>query len=141
MFKKVLSVALSCLLISVTASVVYAGSQDDKRTREIEKVKESVRKLGVGPEARVEVTLHDGRSFKGTIREATDDAFLMVERKTNTIVTVAYSDVAKLKGKNGLTAAKVGINVAKGVAIVAGVAAAFTLPQEALRAHLERAVA
>ena len=127
MLKKVLSVALSCLLISVTASAVYARSQDDKRTREIEKIKESVRKLGVGPEARVEVTLYDGRSFKGTIREATDDAFLVIERKTKTIITVPYSDVVKLKGKNGLTAAKVGINVAKGVAIVAGVAAAFTL--------------
>ena len=127
MLKKVLSVALSCLLISVTASAVYAGSQDDKRAREIEKIKESVRKLGVGPEARVEVTLYDGRSFKGTIREATDDAFLVVERKTNTLITVPYSDVVKLKGKNGLTAAKVGINIAKGVAIVAGVAAAFTL--------------
>ena len=49
MLKKVLSVALSCLLISVTTSAVYAGSQDGKRAREIEKVKESVRKLGVGP--------------------------------------------------------------------------------------------
>ena len=35
MLKKVLSVAVSCLLISVTASAVYAGSHDDKRAREI----------------------------------------------------------------------------------------------------------
>jgi small nuclear ribonucleoprotein (snRNP)-like protein len=127
MLKKVLSLALIGLLISVTASAVYARSQDDKRTREIEKIKEDVRKLGVGQEARVEVTLHDGRKFKGTIREATDDTFLVLEEKTKTTITVPYSDVAKLKGKNGLTAAKVGINVAKGVGIVAGVAAAFTL--------------
>jgi small nuclear ribonucleoprotein (snRNP)-like protein len=127
MFKKVLSVALGCLLISVTASGVYAGSQDDKQARRIEKVKENVRKLGAGPDARVEVTLYDGRKFKGTIREATNDTFLVLEEKTRTIITVPYSDVAKLKGKNGLTAAKVGINVAKGVGIVAGVAAAFTL--------------
>ena len=82
MLKKVLSVALSCLLISVTTSAVYASSQDDKRAREIAKVKESVRKLGIGPEAHVEVTLHDGSKFKGTIREATDDTFLVLEQKT-----------------------------------------------------------
>ena len=127
MLKKVLSVALSCLLISITASVVYDRSQDDKRIRQIEKIKENVRKLGVGPDARVEVTLHDGRKFKGTIREATDDTFLVREEKTQTIITVPYTDVAKLKGRNGLTAAKVGINVAKGVGVVAGVAAIFTL--------------
>ena len=64
MLKKILAVALSCLLISVTTSAVYASSQDDKRAREIEKVKESVRKLGIGPEARVEVTLHDGKKYE-----------------------------------------------------------------------------
>ena len=127
MLKKILSVALSCLLISVATSGVYASSQDDKQARRIEKVRESVCKLGTGPEARVEVTLHDGRKLKGTIRETTGDAFLVLEQNTRTVITVLYSDVAKLKGKNGLTAAKVGINVAKGAAIVAGVAAIFTL--------------
>ena len=127
MLKKVLSVAMMGLLISVTASAVYARSQDDKRTRQIEKIKENVRKLGVGQEARVEVKLRDGRKFKGTIREATDDTFLVFDEKTSTVITVPYTDVAKLKGKNGVTAAEAGINVAKGAAVVAGVAAAFTL--------------
>ena len=124
MFKKVLAVVLSGLLISLTVS---ASPQDDKQTRQIEKVKESVRKLGVGPEARVEVMLQNGRKFKGSIREATADTFLVLEEKTKSVIPVAYADVSKLKGRNGLTAAKVGINVAKGAAIVAGVAAAFTL--------------
>lgn len=127
MLTKALSVALAALLSSITASAVYARSQDDQQTRRIEKIKESVRKLGVGSEARVEVTLQDGRKFKGTIREVTDESFLVLEEKTKTPIDVTYSQVAKLKGKNGLTAAKVGINVAKGVGIVAGVAAAFTL--------------
>ena len=127
MFKKLLAVILSCLLINVVASVAYASSQDDNQARRIQKVKENVLKLGVGSESRVEITLHDGRNFKGTIREISEDNFLVLEEKTNRAVTVAYADVAKLKGKNGLTAAKVGINVAKGAAIVAGVAAAVTL--------------
>lgn len=49
----------------------------------------NVRKLGEGPEARVEVTLLDGRKFKGSIREATDDMFLVVEEKTNYVITFA----------------------------------------------------
>ena len=127
MIKKLLSLMLAGLLINVASMAVYARSQDDKQARRIEKIKEGVRKLGVGSEARVEVTLHDGRKFNGIISEATDDHFLVLEQKTRTIITIPYSDVAKLKGQNGLTAAKVGINVAKGAAIVAGVAAAFTL--------------
>ena len=99
MYKKILSVILSCLLINVAASVAYAGSQDDKQARRIEKVKENVLKLGVGSESRVEVTLHDGRNFKGAIREITEDNFLVLEEKTNRAITVAYADVAKLKGK------------------------------------------
>ena len=71
--------------------------------------------------------LEDGRKLKGHIREATEDNFVVVEEKTGTATTVAYSEVSQLKGKNGLTAAKVGLNVVKGVAIVAGVAAIFTL--------------
>jgi hypothetical protein len=127
MLKKFLSVMLTCLLINVAASAVHASSQDDKDARRIEKIKEGVRKLGVGEAARVEVKLNDGREFKGYIREATEDSFVVVEEKTGIAVTVTYAQVSKLKGKNGLTAAKVGINVAKGVAVVAGVAAAFTL--------------
>ena len=38
-----------------------------------------------------------------------------------------YLEVAPLKGKNRLTAGKVGITVAKGVGVVATIAAIFTL--------------
>lgn len=127
MLRKVLSVVLTALLINVATSAVLARSQDDQQTLQIEKIKESVRKLGTGKEARVAVKLRDGRKVKGYIREATEDNFVVVEDKTGIAGSVTCSQVSQLKGKNGLTAAKVGINVAKGVAIVAGVAAAFAL--------------
>ena len=127
MLKKFLSIMLTALLTNVAAGVVYARSQDDQDAQRLEKIKESVRKLGIGKEARVELKLHDGRKVKGYIREATDDSFTVVEDKTRIAGTVNYSEVLQLKGRNGLTAAKVGINIAKGVGIVAGVAAAFTL--------------
>ena len=122
MLKKVLSLVLTGLLINaVVVSSSYARSQDEQ-ARNIEKVKESVRKLGVGEEARVEVKLHDGRKLKGYVQEAGEDNFTVIDSKSGTATTVAYSQVKELKGTNRSTAAKVGINVAKGVGIVAAVA-------------------
>ncbi len=96
-------------------------SQDDQ-ARNIEKVKENVRKLGVGEDARVEVKLQDGRKLKGYIQQAGEDDFSVIDSKSGTATTVAYSQVRELKGTNRSTAAKVGINVAKGVGVVAAVA-------------------
>ena len=76
MLKKVLSLVLSGLLINALAVSSYARSQDEQ-ARNIEKVKENVRKLGVGEEARVEVKLHDGRKLKGYIQEAGEDNFTL----------------------------------------------------------------
>jgi hypothetical protein len=127
MLKKILSIALVVLLFNVGVGVVFGRSQDNKQVRRVEKIKAKVKKSGTGPEARVKIKLTDGREFKGSIREVTDDGFMIIEEKTQVPVSVTYSQVAELKGNNGLTAAKVGITAAKGVGIVAGVAAAFTL--------------
>lgn len=121
MLKKVLSLVLTGLLINVVAISSYARSQDDQ-ARKIEQVKENVRKLGVGEEARVEVKLQDGRKLKGYIREAGEDNFTVIDSKSGTATTVDYSQVKQLKGSNRSTAAKVGINVAKGIGVVAVVA-------------------
>lgn len=122
MLKKVLSLVLVGLLTNAVAvSSSYARSQDEQ-ARNIEKVKENVRKLGVGEEARVEVKLQDGRKLKGYIREAGEDSFTVIDSKYGTATTVAYSQVKQIKGSNRSTAAKVGINIAKGVGVVAVVA-------------------
>ena len=121
MLKKVLSLVLTGLLINAVAvSSAYAQSQDEQ-ARNIEKIKENVRKLGVGEEARVEVKLHDGRKLKGYIQAVTEDSFTVIDSK-GTVTTVAYSEVKQLQGRNRSTAAKVGINVAKGVGVVVAVA-------------------
>ena len=120
MLKKVLSLVLSGLLINVLGVSSYARSQDEQ-ARNIEKVKENVRKLGLGEEARVEVKLHDGRKLKGYIQEAGEDNFTVKDSK-GMPTTVAYSQVKQLQGRNRSTAAKVGINLAKGVGVVAAVA-------------------
>jgi hypothetical protein len=128
MFKKVLSLALVALVINLVGlRPATATPGQGTGTPQIEKVKENIRKLGTGSEARVEVKLQDNRKLKGYIKEAGEDNFVVVNEKTGAATTVDYSQVKQVKGSNRLTAAKVGLNIAKGVLIVAGVAAIFTL--------------
>ena len=132
MSKKILSFALIVLLLNVIG-VGSAYPQEDKQDRAIEKVRENIRKLGVGEAAQVEVKLTDGRKIKGYIREKNEDSFVVVDAKTGAATTVDYSQVKQLKGRNRLTAAKVGLEIVKGVVIfaivgvVATVAAAILL--------------
>jgi hypothetical protein len=128
MFRKVLSLALIALALNL-AGIRSANANPGQGTgaSQIEKVKENIRKLGTGPEARVEIKLQDNRKLKGHIREAGEDNFVVVDEKTGGASTVDYSQVKQVKGSNRLTAAKVGFTIAKGVLVVAAVAAIFTL--------------
>ena len=128
MFKKVLSLTLVVLLINVIGmKPVQAGAQVVGQTRNVEKVKENIRKLGTGEAARVELKLWDGRKLKGYIREASADDFSIVDARTRAATTLTYAQVRQVKGSNSLTAAKVGLTIAKGVAIVGVVALAAML--------------
>lgn len=128
MFKKILTFAIFCFVhYGVGFAQALANPQEDKQVRPVEKVRENVRKLGVGEAARIEVKLINGKKLKGYIREAGEDSFVLVDDKTGSPETVGYSQIKQIKGKNRLTAAKVGLTIVKGVAIVAAVAAAATL--------------
>lgn len=128
MLKKVLaSVLVALVLNAVGVSPAYARSNQEKDVRLIEKVKANIRKLGTGPEAHVEVKLLDNRKLKGYIKEVGEDSFVIVDEKTGAETTVVYPQIKQVKGRNRLTAAKVGLTIGKGVAIVAGVAAIFLL--------------
>ena len=128
MSKRVLSLFLIGLLINVIGfTAVNAQTQSDKQTRAIEQIRENVRKLGVGEDARIEIKLLDGKKIKGYIREANEDDFIVVDAKTNSAVTIDYSQVKKIKGKNRSTAAKVGLEVVKGVVVFAIVGAIATV--------------
>ncbi|HEV2800562.1 MAG TPA: hypothetical protein VGW12_08700 [Pyrinomonadaceae bacterium] len=128
MFKKILSLTLIALLVNVwLVSPVRAGAQVVEQTPNAEKVRESIRKLGTGDAARVELKLWDGKKLKGYIRDAGQESFVLTDAKTGAFHTVAYAQVKQVKGHNNLTAAKVGLTLAKGAAIVGAVALAFTL--------------
>ena len=123
MFKKFLSLTLIALVLNmVWVTPVRAGAQVVSQTRNVEKVKENIGRLGTGEAARVELKLWDGSKLKGHISEAREDNFIVADAKTDAVVTVNYVDVKQVKGSNRLTAAKVGLTLAKGVAVVGAVA-------------------
>jgi hypothetical protein len=128
MFKKVLTSTLIALLINAAGAMhVRAGAQVVGQTRKAEKVKENIRKLGTGEAAHVELKLWDGRKLKGYIREAGEDDFAVVDVKTGAASVLTYDQVRQVKGSNRLTAARVGLTLAKGAAVVGVVALGFTL--------------
>ena len=82
----------------------------------VEKVRESVRRLGTGETARVEVRLRDKTKLKGYIDEAGENSFVVVDA-SGASHTVLYPQVKKVKGNNLSTGARIAI----GVAIVAAI--------------------
>ena len=128
MFKELLSLVLVALVLnSFGVRPAKAESLQDKEAKQVEKIRENIRKLGTGPEAKVEVKLKSNRKLKGFIKEAEETSFVVVEGKTGAVSTVAYSEVKEVKGSNRLTAAKIGITIVKGVLVVAAVAAIATV--------------
>ncbi len=80
-----------------------------------ESVKTEIAKLGTGPDARIELKLHNGTRVKGYISEAQATEFKVVDSKTGAATTVPYPQVRKVKGNN----------LAQGVKIVIGVGVAI----------------
>ena len=127
MFRKALSISLVCLLVNFAGVfAVCAQTSADKQAEVIEKVRESVHKLGVGEEARVEVKLNDGTKLKGYILDAGQDSFVVVEKKSSATKTIEYRDVNRIKGNNRSTAAKIGLD-AKFVGVTTAFVAGLVL--------------
>ncbi len=119
MLKQILSLALAALLLGVIIpGRAYADSKAEKQARFTEKVREGVSKIGVGPEARVEIKLRDKRKLKGYISEAGEDGFSVVDAKTGTATRVVYPQVQKVKGNNLSTGAKIAIGLGAAVAVL-----------------------
>ena len=112
MFRKVLCFAMIGLLVGVAGvGPAYAGSKEEKDTRLAAKVKEGIRKLGTGVDARVEVKLRDKTKLKGYVSEADEDSFVIVDEKTGATSKVAYPQVQKVTGNNHSTAVEIAIGV------------------------------
>ncbi len=96
MLKKCLSIALItsmvCTLCGVTA---FANTKGDSEAQRIEKVKNDVRNLGVGPDALVKLKLRDKTKLEGYISAVAEDSFEVTDLRTGVAMTVAYRKSAR----------------------------------------------
>ena len=122
MSKRRLSLPPAALLVThLGARPIPVHAQDHRQEKSIERVKAKVAKLGTGEQARVEVTLKDGKRPKGYIYQAGQDEFVITENKTQTNITVAYGEVAEVlrnKGHAKSTAIVLGVTAGVGVIVV-----------------------
>ena len=118
MLKKILCLVLiGSIMILAGGRTALAASVNAKEAALTEKVKTAIAKLGTGPSAQVEITLHDKSKLKGYIKEADDEHFVLVH-KTGVVTEVAYPQVRKVKGNNLSTGAKVAIGFGVGIVIL-----------------------
>jgi hypothetical protein len=82
-----------------------------------QKVKDGIAKLGVGPEARVQLKLKDKTKLAGYISAVEPEHFVVTDLTTGQQTTVPYPDVAQVKGNNLTTRTKIII----AASIIAGV--------------------
>ena len=110
---------LVVLLLGPVARTFGAG-QNQPAT--IEQIKSQVAKLGVGEKARATITLKDGTKTKGYVYRASDDDFVIRDRKTDAPTTIRYSEVAQVKPDKGHSTAKhLGLGIGIGVGAFLGI--------------------
>ena len=117
MLKKICSVALTALLLQAAAVPALAKSAAEKESKRVEKVRAQLARLGTGKDALVRLELRDKTKLEGYVSEAAPESFVVVN-KAGVATTVAYPQVAKAKGNNLSTGAKVAIGIGIGAAIV-----------------------
>lgn len=111
MFKRKLTLILiGALLFSMSASpLTLAKSKEEKAAEFASKVKADIDRLGVGPDARIEVRLRDKTKLKGWVSSIGEESFVIADGKTGAATEVPYPDVAKVKGNNLSTGATIAI--------------------------------
>jgi hypothetical protein len=114
MYVKTLSVllALSLLHFGSAPARAKAKTEAEKQAKYAAKVRQSIYKLGVGPDARVAVKLQDKTRLVGYISEAGENSFVVTEPRTGAATVVTYPNVAQVKGQNLSTGAKIAIGAA-----------------------------
>src|SRR5215471_16004192 len=111
-----LSCLLSLLLILLPIAQVLAG----QKMGNLDHIKKSVSRLGVGSKARATITLTNGSKVKGYVYSAGDDDFVIRDRQTDAPMTIRYTDVKSVDDNRGHRNAKL-------VLILVGIGAAVTV--------------
>jgi hypothetical protein len=121
MIKKCLSAAfIGLMLLFTIPQLINAQTNTSNNAATVAKIKANVTRRGTGEKARVNVKMLNGTKMKGFISQAGEDSFTLTDSKTKQTSTLAYSDVARVKGTGLSTTSKVLIGVGVGVAVTLG---------------------
>ena len=120
MLKRTFALLLAgMLLASVGLHATHAQTDQSSQTTEAARV--GVERLGVGQQAKTEITLRDSSKLKGYVSAARSDSFTLTDKKTGSSQTIAYSDVVNVKKPHS------GIKPRTWIIIAAAAAAAVTV--------------
>jgi hypothetical protein len=114
MFNRILSLALTGLLMNVGFTPAFASPPQGEESARLAKVKADITSRGVGEKAGVKVKLRNKTEVKGYVYQVGDDSFVVADAKTDARTTIAYQDVEQVKGKGLPTAVKIGIGIGIG---------------------------
>ena len=113
MLKRCLASALAGLLICTCGlRLAKAEPSAEKQLRFIERVKEGLKKLGTGPDARIKIKLRDKTKVEGYVSETGEEHFTVLDSNTGKATKVAFSDVSQVKGNNLSKGTKIAITIA-----------------------------
>jgi hypothetical protein len=119
MLTRITSILLIVLLANIACpSRAFAGGKQEKEAKFAQKMKTELEKIGIGPDARVEVKMRDNTKLKGHISEISYEYFVVVDDKTGSATRLTYSQVEKVKGYNLSSGAKIAIGVGIVVAVI-----------------------
>lgn len=115
MINKTVSVLLILAIFGLTSTgPLLAQTTQTKQEKQTVKVKEKIKKLGLGERVKVKVKLYNDTSYQGYVSQANEDDFVVVD-KTGNSNTIKYSDVKSVGGRNLSTGAKIAIGIGIGV--------------------------
>lgn len=115
MFRSTLAIFSILVILTLTfAMPTTAQTKPTKQEEKTAKVKEKIRKLGLGERVKVKVKLYDKTTHQGYVKEANDNDFVVIDKTGNPHI-VRYADVDSVGGRNLSTGAKIGIGIGIGV--------------------------
>ena len=118
------AVLLSLLLLHTISQSAMAASPNLEQGFRAAEVKQEIVKRGTGKKAGVKIKLDNNSELKGYISQVGADSFVLLQEPNGVATTLAYSEIAEVKGKGLSKAAKIGIGVG---AAALGAAAAIAL--------------
>jgi len=117
MVKKYSSFILCCLLLlTANSSFISAQANTKNKDSSIAKVKANIVKRSTGKNTYIKVKMLDGKKLSGDIDQVGEDSFTLTDSKTKQSTSIAYRDVAQVKGRGLSTTGIITIGVVAAVA-------------------------